>query len=244
MTDFRKICKTGSERQKKNTWKLINDPNYDINTYGHSVWISNGRRVTCLGFSISDGDIEQFKACLARGADPNLGSRWEKENVISNVDTPLLMVALYGRGIEYINLLVEAGALVTQEIVDKMLNDSVCPFNMETVEWCLEQGANPNFIPSKGEPTVLTLLCYRWNNDKHDECVKAASLLLKHGANTNFRWRGYDNIEGDWIYHLDRTLCRNLDVKSVVDAINQLWLPTIIPSNQTPTTLPVIPALK
>ena len=161
-----------------------------------------------LAHAISDDDISLFDKCLSRGANPNLGSLWEESDGSIHSYRHIMVIAgsKYKYGTEILEKLLAAGANPSEQDKNKILIESIWPLNLPFLKWCLENNTELN-LPSYPEgPTPLIFLCYRWNDTRRDEYIKAAILLLKSGIDPNLLWKGTCDRKINWKGHLRQTL--------------------------------------
>lgn len=186
-SDFGELMRGINARKREAMPYLLNDENHYINTFVPIPRIINGYKATVLGHSISMGDIELIQKCIKRGTDPNLGSLWYDKGEISNEKHAMTLAAGKGdKAYEIIQILLEAGATPSHKDINEMFFKAVWALNVECVKWCLNNGADSNYIPYPRGPTRFILMCYRWKHDRTDEYIKAARELIKGGADWKY----------------------------------------------------------
>lgn len=201
-SDFDKLMRDIDKQAGRAFWSLIRKESYNIDDYIPTPGIINGYRATCLGHAASRGDIDLVKLCLARNANPNLGSIWKEYDgsISCRRHTTVLVAQSNENSKEILDLLLQAGATPSQHDKEQILHEAVWPLKLPLVKWCLETNTDPNSITYNNGPTPLFLMCDRWDYDRTDEYIEAVILLLKAGANQNTQcnlssgvknWRDY-----------------------------------------------------
>ena len=207
-------------RKSDAIWELVRNPRHDINKYVPQPYVINDYKATCLCHAISLKDLDMMDACLKRGANPNLGSKWKDEYN----EHPMIEAASEGGDVAYqmICRLEAAGATPSAQDVNEMLVEAVWPLSLPCVKWCLSHGADPNYKLSPDSIPALILLCYRWDKEDEDNYITAAALLLRAGANPDTVWESpFSPGPKDWKYHLSHEIFPR-DPTTLIERIEKL----------------------
>ena len=122
---------------------------------------------------VSSGDVQAASLFLQAGFDPSLADA---------KGTPLLSLAVRADFPSIVSLLVDAGADVNRQSVDRgysPLMDAAQKGDAAMVTLLLENGADPNLVSKDGQ-TALIISAGRGDD-------RIAELLVSHGANTEIR---------------------------------------------------------
>lgn len=160
--------------------------------------------------SVEEDDYEKAKLCLSLGASPNLAKG--SESAIAKA-----------QNIDMIKLLVTYGSDITGEVFSNILHD------MESLEFCLKAGLDPNFANSMPFRKV-SKGSWKNKNEIGESYLDAFKLLLKYGGkitddrgrNTIIKWASeYKRI--DMLQHLiDEGYASKFENKDWEDGIK--WL--------------------
>lgn len=97
-------------------------------------------------------------------------------------------------------MLFEADINVTNHDINEMYHNCIWPLNA----W---DGADPNYLPYEDGPNALIFLCYRWDNNQHDDYITDTRLLIAAGIDQEYKWEGaHSAYPEDWRRHLQREI--------------------------------------
>lgn len=209
------------------TWDLVRDPNHKINEYipyYRTERDGRGYYATCLGHALNCKDLDLIRACLKRGADPELGLYWHEDGIVSRRRSPIVYAAGFGGDLAFqvLKELINAGLVPTQDEINKMLHEAVWPLSLECVRWCINNKADPNYQVYPGCPNALMFLCYRWDNyciryetpNQNEDYIKAATLIIQGGVDVNAKWSGVHSDKPEtWDQHLIRQLYASSEIQ-------------------------------
>lgn len=231
MSDFKFLVQQIHKQKHDITWELVRDLNYDINKFASIPGVINGTRATCLGNAISIGDLELIRACLKRGADPNLGYIVHATKTTFRNEHPMITAASKDGDLafEILKELLAAGSTPTKDDINKMSHEAVWPLSLKCLEWCFEHGADANYTPYTNAQSLFITLCRRWDERRHEEYLAAVALLLKNGADANIEWKDAEDVERapgyyGWKLHIHKGSfrCSKSEVETIIGKIETM----------------------
>lgn len=181
----------------------------EMNTFYPHPNIVNGLRFTPLGYFCMQGKIKKVKLCLQKGADPNLGTLWYEDGIITSVQHPLFRAAGTGKNsFDIVMELLKFGAKYDENLITEMLEECVWNINFQLIEWMFQVSPklDPNYRNHLNCPTIFLTFCMRWDTTRNQEQIDVARLLIQKGADLKIKYVLPCSRVSDWEGHLKSSL--------------------------------------